>query len=665
MKATLLILLLILFPCLPGISQPNHINITAFTVKNQLPGNINDWINIPGSLLLTAQKLPQTPNYSPGLVIQIKSGSGFVCGNNASNPVRVDPFTIRNFTAAQLVGYLGQCPILQPGTYSICVQFYDEEKRLVSREVCKEFTVTGQSSECSPPVNISPSNDKILQEKDVTVPVIFTWSPVVPFNSSMVTYKLSVWEIEEGQTAPQAIYNNLPVLEQEIRGQTRYAVRPNYFEKRNAKYVWRVIALNERGEPICKNAQSEYAVFSVEIKERSTELNTACGNGDFESGILDPVEWSGGYTKIVGYDNSSYVTPFNSIIQPGNGNPVDAALNSACGSPASENHHVIVTSGADPTVPSLNRVPPSNIPNNYALRLGNNCNGFGAERITKRFTVSAADTIYKFMYALVFQAPHDAASNPSLWVRVFDATGTAVPGLVYLDPTSGSPMDRAISDPSNPYWQTHSGVLYRDWACAKIKLGSLIGQTITVEIVINDCAQGAHYGYGYFDNFCVGCDNYPPPVDCCSDVIKLVTSSVSATASDVMNIAQEFSITPVNLKYVTAEIISVSESPTDTTCMECNGKEAWAYKFISNNTTSWNSGMAMNATPVNNTSYYPANMIEWHCNQQGSLKFNLKVSLPGTKTGCIRKGKVCIRYRFTDVDCKTCERIICYEFTAT
>lgn len=665
MKPTLAVLLLLLLFSLPGLGQPSHINITNFTVKNQLPPNVNDWINIPGGLLLTAQKLPQTPGYNPGLVIQIRSGSGFVCGNNAATAVRVDPFTVRNFTAAQLVGYMGQCPTLQPGTYSICVQFYDEEKKATSREVCKEFTVTGQESECSAPVNIGPANEKILQEKDFTAPVVFTWSPIVPFNSSMVTYKLTVWEVEEGQTPSQAIYNNLPVLEQEVRSQTRYAVRPNYFEKRNAKYVWRVIALNEQGQPICRNAQSEYTVFSTAVKERSTELNTACGNGDFESGILDAAEWSGGYTKVVQGDNSHYVTPFNALVQPLNGNPADAPLGTACGNPAAENHHVIVTVGQDPTVPALNRVPASSGSNNYALRLGNNCPGFGAERITKRFTVTAADSIYKFMYALVFQAPHDNASNPSLWVRIFDAAGNAVPNLVYLDPASNAPMDRAISDPANPYWQTANGVLYRDWACAKIRLASLIGQTITMEIIINDCAQGAHYGYGYFDNFCAGCDNAPPITDCCSDVIKAMANNVSVSATDIGTITQEFSITPTNIKYVTAEIISVSENAIDTACMECNGKEGWAYKFIAHNTTSWNSGMAMNATPVNSTAYYPANLVEWHCNQQGNLKFSLKISLPGTKNGCNRKGKICIRYKFTDVNCKTCERIICYNFSAT
>jgi len=645
--------------------QPLHFNISNFTVKAQLPPDINDWINIPGSLLLTVQKNSQAPGYNPGLVIQVKNGSGIVCGNNAANPISLDQFTVRNFTTAQLVGYLGQCPTLQPGTYSICVQFYNEDKKEVSREVCKEFIVTGQQTECAAPVNIGPSNDKVLQDKDVIAPLIFTWSPVVPFNSSLVTYKLTVWEIEEGQMPSEAMYNNLPVLEQEVHGQTRYAVRPNYFEKRNSKYVWRVVALNNEGRPICTNAQSEYTLFSIALRDRSADLNSPCGNGDFESGILDPAEWSGGYTKVVFNDNSNYTTPFNSIIQPTNANPIDANLNAGCGNAANENHHVIVTVGPDPTVPALSRVPPSIISNNYALRLGNNCNGFGAERITKHFTVTAADSIYKFMYALVFQAPHDSASNPSLWVRVFNAAGTAVTGLVYLDPSTNSPMDRAISNPANPYWQAANGVLYRDWACAKINLSSLIGQTITLEIIINDCAQGAHYGYGYFDNFCAGCNNNPPSTDCCADIIKAISNNVSVNPTDLMSIAQEFSITPVNIKYVTAEIISINENTIDTSCMECNGKEAWAYKFIANNTASWNNAMAMNATPVNSTAYYPANLIEWHCNQQGNLKFNLKISLPGTKNGCTRKGKVCIRYRFTDINCKTCERIICYNFTAT
>ncbi|MET0393694.1 MAG: hypothetical protein ABW019_11165 [Chitinophagaceae bacterium] len=408
-------------------AQSNQINITGFTVKSQLPPDINDWVNIPGSVLLVAQKLPGTPSYNPGLVIQIRNGSGLVCGSSVNSPIALDNFTVRNFQAAQLTGYLGQCPPLQPGSYTICVQFFNEDKLPVSREVCKEFTVIGEPTACSPPRNITPVNGKVFLEKDLIMPVVFTWSPVMPFDRNGVTYQLTIWEVEEGQTDGQAAYNNLPVLEQDVQGQTRYVLRPGFLERRNARYVWKVIALNERGEPVCKTAQSELSVFTTQIAQKE-------------------------------------------------------------------------------------------------------------------------------------------ASDP------------------------------------------------------------------------------------------------PPPSDCCNDSIKLVNNTVSLAPGDVLAIAQQFAISPVNIKKVTAEIISVEEEPIDTSCMKCNGKEDWAYQFISHNTASWNSSPALNGTPVNSGSYYPARMVEWNCNQQGNLQLNFKISLPGTATGCVRKGKICIRYGFTDSNCKTCERIICYSF---
>lgn len=664
MKKWYLICLLIISMHVSAIGQLNQISISAFTVKNQLPANTSDWVNIPGAISLVAQTLPQTPNYNPGLVIQIKSGAGVICGNNITNPVRIDNFTVRNFQTAQLVSYLGQCPSLQPGTYSLCVQFFNEDKKSVSREVCKDFTVIAENTSCSPPQNIAPIKEKVFDDKDYLSPKIFSWTPLLPITRNIITYRITIWEVEDGETNAQAIYNNLSLIEQDVRGQTKYILPSGFLEKRNAKYVWRVIALDDKGQPACKTAQSEPTNFYVEIpnkKESSDTLNTPCGNGDFESSIVDPTEWSGGYTKISG-NNSTYSPPFNAIIQPTNANPIDAPLGTGCGNQSNENHHVIVSVGFDPTVPTLSRVPPSIIPNKYALRLGNNCAGFGTEKISKHFIVTPADTVYRFMYALVFQAPHALNQNPSLWVRVYDATHTPVTGIVYLDPLTNAPMDRAVSDPANPYWQTYNGTLYRDWACAKINLGSLVGQAITIEIITNDCAQGAHYGYGYFDNFCVGCANNPPSVDCCSDVIKEIQNTVNVTSGNILNIGEEFNIVPVNIKYVTAEIISSEENLIDTSCMKCGANESWDYQFISHNTTSWNSGLAMNATPVNSTSYYPARMVEWNCNQQGNLKFKFKIALPSTANGCVRKGKVCIRYRFTDVDCKTCERIICYNF---
>lgn len=611
--------------------------------------------------------------FESNILVNIRSNGVVKCGgiNSASaQPSNIATASPKSWVGTSAQAVLGQDCVLNPGSYEICVQFYGTRNGAASNklllEKCMPFTIANKEQEvCSPPINVNPIKNKVFEEKDLLSLTTFNWSPIISSYRGIVTYRLFVWEVEEGETNSQAIYNNQTIIQEDIKGQTRYTAKPGIIEKRTAKYVWRVIALDAEGNPICKNAQSEPTNFEVKILKQNDPINTPCGNGDFESSILDPTQWAAGYTKISGGNNSTFSPPFNLIMQPTNGNPVDAPLNTGCGNQANENHHVIVSAGFDANIPALSRVPPSTIPNKYALRLGNNCPGCGTERIQKKFVVTAGNTDYKFMYALVFEAPHTLVDNPSLWVRVFDASNTPITGIVYLDPLSSLPMDRAVSDIKNPYWKTYKGMLYRDWACARIDLSKLVGQTITVEILTNDCAQCGHWGYGYFDNFCVGCDNNPPPKDtCCKENIEEKNNTVVVTSLNVLTIAQNFNISPKNIKKITAEIISFEEDPVTVSCMKCVAKENWVGNFIGTNTESWNSGTAMNASPVNSDGYYPAKMVEWNCNQQGNLSLNFKIALPGTETGCIRKGKIGIRYSFTDIDCVSCEKIIYYNYTS-
>lgn len=605
------------------------------------------------------------------VLVTIKSNGSIRCGGNSpssAQPSNIINAAPKSWIGSAAAGLLGEDCILVPGAYELCVHFYGfrgAAEQNVLLEKCVPFIIQGKNEEvCSPPININPVHDKVFAEQDLLALLTFNWSPIISTNHGLVTYRLLVWEVEEGQTNALAIYNNQPIIEEDIKGQPRYITRPGVIEKRNAKYVWRVIALDAEGKPICEKAQSEPTNFSVEIQEKKTEINTPCGNGDFESSILDPTEWSAGYTNISG-NNSTFSPSFNNIMQPANGNPIDDPLNTGCGNQANENHHVIVSVGFDSYIQTLSKVPPSTIPNKYAVRLGNDCPGCGTERIQKKFVVTAGNTDYKFMYALVFQAPHTLVDNPSLWVRVYDASGTPITGIVYLNPLSTTPLDRAVSDLTNPYWKTYNGILYRDWACARIDLSKLVGQTITVEILTNDCAQCGHWGYGYFDNFCIGCDNNPPTSnDCCMEIINPTGNTVNVTPLNIMTIAQDFNITPLNIKRVTAEIISVQEDPITLACMKCINNEDWVYEFISHNTASWNSGVALNASPVNSDGYYPASLVEWNCNQQGNLKLNFKIALAGKEIGCTRKGKIGIRYSFTDIDCITCEKIIFYNYTS-
>jgi hypothetical protein len=672
----------IIFTCI-ALAQGVNINIA---LSANPPANTGTWGQGTAIFNITASG-NMTPLINSNMLVFIKSGSNVVCGSN--NPASAQSSNItnntpKNWNGTSAAGLLGQACALPAGQYEVCVQFYgygtpgttQQERRLVA-EKCKPFTIADkeqQQSICSPPNNINPASGKIFTENEISKTITFNWTPLVKPQATVKTYHLLVWEVEDGQSNTQAMYGNLTVIDKIITAQTRYVALPNTFEKREGLYVWRVIAEDDNGKPICDNAKSEPTNFKVTAptkKENNDTLNTKCGNGDFETGKLDPTEWSGGFTKIVFGNNSLYAAPFNNIIQPTNGLPLDAPLGAGCGNQANENHHVIVTAGADPTVPMLQRVPPSTITNNYALRLGNNCKGYGAEKIKKKFLVAPNDKELKFMYALVFEAPHSFTSNPSLWVKVYDATNTLVPNIVYLDPLNPLPMDRAVSDLNNPYWNTYYSnpqdssklVLWRDWACARIDLSGLAGQIITVEIITNDCAFGAHYGYGYVDNFCIGCDNNPTKKDCCTEEIKIKSDKITV-AADNLNIQQEFNFSPKNITNVVAEIVYVEEENMDPACMDCTKFLNSPFHFVSANTAKWGSAAPHKASPSNSTAKYPSKIIKWATNKQGNVKFDFNIGLPGTIPGstCKHKGKICIRYVFTDADCKVCEKMICYTY---
>jgi hypothetical protein len=98
--------------------------------------------------------------------------------------------------------------------------------------------------------------------------------------------------------------------------------------------------------------------------------------------------------------------------------------------------------------------------------------------------------------------------------------------------------------------------------------------------------------------------------------------------------------------------------------MDCTKFLNSPFHFISKNTATWGSAAPHNASPSNSTAMYPSKIIKWATNKQGNVKFDFNIGLPGTIPGssCKHKGKICIRYLFTDADCKVCERMICYTY---
>ena len=215
---------------------------------------------------------------------------------------------------------------------------------------------------------------------------------------------------------------------------------------------------------------------------------TPCGNGDFEAG-LNPAEWQGAYGLV-----------------PANGNPIFSSFTNGIVSGAinlgTSRQTVVGPSGTDPNVGIPLTAPGST----RAVRIGNAVTGAGSELLSKTFTVTAANSLISFWYAVVFQDPGHVLSNqPSFWVRV-TVSGNYVPGLVNL----GNNSDKVVADGSNVFFQkTTTGLLYKNSTCAQIDLSQQIGKTVTIEFVTEDCTQGGHYGYAYLDNFCGSCAGSP------------------------------------------------------------------------------------------------------------------------------------------------------------
>ena len=177
----LLLLLLSAFFCVAVYSQAQQIKIVSFTVKNQLPAVIDNWNSIPGSLLLVAQIPPGVRVNGIRLVLQIRANGAVVCSNTSAGGLPVDNFTTRTFSVSELTGALAGCRDLKEGSYSICAQFFNAERKEISNEVCKEFTVvTPKEADYAPPTLITPENEKRFLKKDMLKPVMFRWTPLVP-----------------------------------------------------------------------------------------------------------------------------------------------------------------------------------------------------------------------------------------------------------------------------------------------------------------------------------------------------------------------------------------------------------------------------------------------------------------------------------------------------
>lgn len=132
------------------------------------------------------------------------------------------------------------------------------------------------------------------------------------------------------------------------------------------------------------------------------------------------------------------------------------------------------------------------------VRLGNALAGAQAEALELKIEGSSADLLI-VNYAIVMEDPEHIASNqPYFEIRIEDQSGNL------LDEQCG--YYKVISDGSIPGFESCGIVRWKDWDALALDIQKYAGQDINIRLQVTDCAEGKHFGYGYFN---VQCGNLP------------------------------------------------------------------------------------------------------------------------------------------------------------
>lgn len=154
------------------------------------------------------------------------------------------------------------------------------------------------------------------------------------------------------------------------------------------------------------------------------------------------------------------------------------------------------------------------------------------------------------------------------------------------------------------------------------------------------------------------------------------SNTVTQSGNSTMIINQSLQITGADpIKKVKAEIVYVNQDVNDPQCYTCTKEDEQMGLFtkMGNITTApgnWINNGIGHLTDENNDNH--GNQFVWDANDpQTGIDFStaqnikLKVKLPTASAldCCTSNYQVCVRYTYTDINCKTCTTMVCYNFT--
>ncbi|KGO88241.1 hypothetical protein Q765_04190 [Flavobacterium rivuli WB 3.3-2 = DSM 21788] len=220
-------------------------------------------------------------------------------------------------------------------------------------------------------------------------------------------------------------------------------------------------------------------------------IGNVCVNGSFESG--DTNEYTFRYASPnsvdflcdINTDMYSPYTPSNIINNFSNGiTIVDSNTQNAAGN--------------DPLLESLGVHIPRVFDGEFAIKLNDNSPSFSVSTLNKAYIVDGPVVSYNF--SLIMQNPdprhHPEADQPHFIVRLYNSLHEIISENCIVADVDNTETFENITYFNEP-------LLFTRWQCGRIFTdGIQNGEEATLEFIITDCGQGAHYGTVYIDNIC-------------------------------------------------------------------------------------------------------------------------------------------------------------------
>ncbi|MBS1652960.1 MAG: gliding motility-associated C-terminal domain-containing protein [Bacteroidetes bacterium] len=154
----------------------------------------------------------------------------------------------------------------------------------------------------------------------------------------------------------------------------------------------------------------------------------------------------------------------------------------------------------------FNAVTPGVQPSgNCFIRLNDASAGAKTVRLSKTYTISPSNAVFRYAYIGVFSNPgHPCCDQPGMTINVTITNTTTGASTLLACPNITIAAGTACG-PAQPGYSVAPGTgdyYTPNWMPGALDLSPYIGSAVTLDVYAVDCNYGGHYGYVYFDALC-------------------------------------------------------------------------------------------------------------------------------------------------------------------